>query len=107
MGKNTSLDGGPQAKGAEMRIFDRHYRTIWRGDDGDVRIIDQTRLPFAFEIASLATEQQAAHAIRSMMVRGAPLIGATAAYGIALAMRADPSDTNLAQAADRLRRTRP
>lgn len=90
-----------------MRILDQYYRTIWRGEDGDVRIIDQTQLPFAFEIATLATAAEAAHAIRSMMVRGAPLIGATAAYGIALAMRADPGDAALAAAADLLKRTRP
>ncbi|MGE4064302.1 MAG: S-methyl-5-thioribose-1-phosphate isomerase [Rhodospirillaceae bacterium] len=90
-----------------MRIFDRHYRTIWRDEDGDIRIIDQTRLPFAFTIATLSSVDDAAHAIRSMMVRGAPLIGATAAYGIALAMRADPSDRHLAAAADLLRSTRP
>jgi methylthioribose-1-phosphate isomerase len=90
-----------------MRIFGRSYRTIWRGDDGHVHVIDQTRLPFAFEVAALESSEQAAHAIRTMMVRGAPLIGATAAYGIALAMRADSSDRNLARAADALRRTRP
>jgi methylthioribose-1-phosphate isomerase len=90
-----------------MRIFGRHFRTIWRGDDGGVHIIDQTRLPFAFEIAALNSVEQAAHAIRSMMVRGAPLIGATAAYGIALAMRADATDDSLARAANLLRKTRP
>jgi methylthioribose-1-phosphate isomerase len=90
-----------------MRIAGRHYRTIWRAADGDVHVIDQTSLPFAFETRSLATCEAAAHAIRSMVVRGAPLIGATAAYGIALAMRGDPSDANLAHAAGLLRRTRP
>lgn len=90
-----------------MKIFDRHYRTIWRDDDGDVRVIDQTRLPFSFEVSPLPTVEHAADAIRGMMVRGAPLIGATAAYGIALAMRAESDDANLQYAADLLRRTRP
>lgn len=90
-----------------MRISGQHFRTIWRGEDGDVRIIDQTRLPFGLEIATLATAEDAAHAIRSMMVRGAPLIGATAAYGMALAMRTDPRDANVSRAADLLMKTRP
>lgn len=90
-----------------MRISGTHFRTIWRDGAGDVCVIDQTRLPFAFEIATLRTVEDAAQAIRSMMVRGAPLIGATAAYGLALAMRADTSDQHLTDAADLLRRTRP
>jgi methylthioribose-1-phosphate isomerase len=91
-----------------MRIAGQHFRTIWRAEDGgNVMVIDQTRLPFKFEIARLTSVQDAAHAIRSMMVRGAPLIGATAAYGIALAMRRDPSDAHLASAIELLRGTRP
>ncbi len=71
-----------------MRIGDRHWRPIWLEDDGwSVGIIDQTKLPFAFETARLTGMADAAHAIRAMLVRGAPLIGATAAYGVALAMR--------------------
>lgn len=73
-----------------MRVDGKPYRTIWVADDGAaVEIIDQTRLPHAFEIARLETVAAAAHAIAHMQVRGAPLIGATAAYGVALAMRAD------------------
>ena len=83
------------------------WRTIWPEPDGTVGIIDQTRLPFAFETARLASLEDAAHAIRAMLVRGAPLIGATAAYGLALAMRADPSDAALAAAGATLRATRP
>lgn len=90
-----------------MRIFGKHFRTIWCEAGGDVCVIDQTRLPFAFQIATLRTVADAARAIRSMMVRGAPLIGATAAYGLALAMRTDSSDQALAQGAALLRQTRP
>ncbi|GGK36194.1 S-methyl-5-thioribose-1-phosphate isomerase [Salinarimonas ramus] len=91
-----------------MRIHGRHYRTIFPAEDGaGVSIIDQTKLPFAFEIARLSTVEEAATAIRDMQVRGAPLIGATAAYGIALAMDADASDEALAQAVRVLGATRP
>lgn len=90
-----------------MRISGQHFRTIWPTAASDVQIIDQTRLPFTFEIATLRTAEEAAHAIRSMMVRGAPLIGATAAYGMALAMRTDPREANVARAAELLRKTRP
>lgn len=90
-----------------MQVNGQHFRSIWRADDGDVRIIDQTKIPFAFEVATLSSCEAAAHAIRSMMVRGAPLIGATAAYGIALALRADPSDANLRAATAKLGATRP
>lgn len=84
------------------------FRTIWRAEDGDgVRIIDQRWLPHDFRVAELRTMAEAATAIRDMWVRGAPLIGATAAYGVALAMEADPSDPGLAAAYDGLRRTRP
>ena len=57
-----------------------------------MHIIDQTKLPWALEILRLTTRDEAAHAIRSMQVRGAPLIGAVAAYGLCLALRADASD---------------
>ena len=72
-----------------MNIDGRHYRTIWLAEDGGrVCVIDQTRLPLAFAVRRLATMEDAAEAIATMIVRGAPLIGATAAYGVALAMRA-------------------
>ncbi len=91
-----------------MRIDGKLWRPIWLSDDGwSVGIIDQTRLPFTFETSRLASEAEAAHAIKAMLVRGAPLIGATAAYGMALAMREDPSDANLSAAYDRLHATRP
>ena len=76
-----------------MRIDGVPYRTIWVDpDDGwSVRVIDQTKLPWSLEVVRLADVAQAAHAIRSMQVRGAPLIGAAAAYGLCLALRQDPS----------------
>jgi methylthioribose-1-phosphate isomerase len=63
-----------------------------------IEILDQTRLPHIRSTVRLATAADAAHAIRTMQVRGAPLIGATAAYGLALALRADPSAAGLATA---------
>ncbi|MEM7636559.1 MAG: S-methyl-5-thioribose-1-phosphate isomerase, partial [Pseudomonadota bacterium] len=91
-----------------MKVAGKSYRSIWLNDDGwRVDIIDQTRLPHEFEIVTLATVEDAARAIEIMQVRGAPLIGATAAYGICLALRHDPSDEALEAADARLRRTRP
>uniref|UniRef100_A0A9E8CQJ9 Methylthioribose-1-phosphate isomerase n=1 Tax=Bosea sp. NBC_00436 TaxID=2969620 RepID=A0A9E8CQJ9_9HYPH len=91
-----------------MKINGQPYRTIWLAQDGwRVVVIDQTRLPFRFETVALGSAEQAADAIRSMVVRGAPLIGATAAYGVALAMRADASDTALGAALALLGATRP
>jgi methylthioribose-1-phosphate isomerase len=91
-----------------MNINGKPYRTIWIGDDDwSVEIIDQTKLPFAFEIVTLRNLDDAARAIKSMQVRGAPLIGATAAYGVALALRADPSDEGLERACATLAATRP
>jgi methylthioribose-1-phosphate isomerase len=91
-----------------MKIDGRHYRTIWVGDDGrTVHVIDQTRLPHAFEIAELSTLDDAARAIRDMIVRGAPLIGATAAYGVCLALAEDQSDHALEAAVEMLTATRP
>ncbi len=92
-----------------MKIDGTPYRSIWV-DDADrwsVRIIDQTKLPWAIEIPQLTTPEQIAHAISAMLVRGAPLIGATAAYGVALAMRADPSDEALETVVPMLAATRP
>lgn len=91
-----------------MKIDGKPYRTIWVANDGwSVEIIDQTLLPHRFETLRLATPEQAAHAIKSMQVRGAPLIGATAAYGIALAMRQDASDEALEKNHAMLLATRP
>jgi len=91
-----------------MKVGDRWYRTIWRDDDGlAVNVIDQTRLPHAFEIVRLESLEAAAEAICTMRVRGAPLIGATAAYGLALAIGEDPSDGALQHAVEFLSKTRP
>jgi methylthioribose-1-phosphate isomerase len=91
-----------------MRIGAEHYRTLWlNADERSLDVIDQTELPHALVIRTLATTEEVAGAIEVMMVRGAPLIGATAAYGIALAMAEDPSDANLDAAATRLSATRP
>jgi methylthioribose-1-phosphate isomerase len=91
-----------------MKINGKPFRSIWPGDDGrSVEIIDQTRLPHRFVIHSMTRVEDAAEAIRSMRVRGAPLIGATAAYGMALAMREQPDDGFLQQAHDLLLATRP
>jgi methylthioribose-1-phosphate isomerase len=91
-----------------MKIGDRWYRTIWPTDDGSaVEIIDQTLLPHVFEVRRLETAEDAAEAIRTMRVRGAPLIGATAAYGLALALRDDGSDDAFEAARENLAVTRP
>lgn len=91
-----------------MRIAGRHYRTIWLAEDGgSVQVIDQTRLPFALELMRLESLEDTAQAIRAMVVRGAPLIGVAAAYGVALAMRTDPTDASLEGALQTLGATRP
>jgi len=91
-----------------MKVNGTHYRTIWLNDDSwSVSIIDQTKLPHEFKTVPLTTIEEAAHAIKSMQVRGAPLIGITAAYGLCLALRGDASDETLARAYALLAATRP
>ncbi|MGG5818003.1 S-methyl-5-thioribose-1-phosphate isomerase [Falsiroseomonas sp. HW251] len=92
-----------------MKIDGVSYRSVWvdREDGWSVRIFDQTRLPWAIEILRLVDEDQAAQAIRSMQTRGAPLIGAVAAYGVALAMRRDASTARLDHVVEMLGKTRP
>src|SRR5258707_1493483 len=91
-----------------MKVDGRHFRSIWLEPDGwTVGAIDQRRLQHDFVVARMTDCDAAADAIRSMLVRGAPLIGATAAYGVALAMRADGSDAALDQAYGTLIATRP
>jgi methylthioribose-1-phosphate isomerase len=91
-----------------MKIAGQPRRTIWPEADGaSVGIIDQTRLPHEFATLRLRTTAEAAHAIRSMQVRGAPLIGATAAWGVWLAMREGASDPALERACADLVATRP
>ena len=82
-----------------MKIDGKQMRTIWVESDGaSAGIIDQTQLPHRFATVRLASLDDAARAIRTMQVRGAPLIGATAAYGVWLALRADASDEALENA---------
>lgn len=91
-----------------MLVNGTPYRTIWPNDDiATVSILDQTQFPHEFETVLLETVDDAAAAISNMLVRGAPLIGATAAYGIALACRADASRSNIEAAASLLAATRP
>src|SRR5947209_2804089 len=91
-----------------MKVGERHYRSIWReGSEAAVHIIDQSRLPFMFETLRLDSPEAVAEAIRSTRLRGAPLIGVAAAFGIALAVSRDPSDANLSTAARMLHATRP
>ena len=91
-----------------MKVGGRHWRTIWLADDGRaVEIIDQTELPHRFVTRRLETLDDAAEAIRAMRVRGAPLIGAAAAYGVCLALGDDASDRRLDEARSVLIATRP
>jgi methylthioribose-1-phosphate isomerase len=91
-----------------MKVQGHYYRTIWSlADRASVEVIDQTALPHRFATLRLETVESAVHAIKTMVVRGAPLIGAAAAYGLALALRNDPSDAGLRRAYDSLLRSRP
>jgi methylthioribose-1-phosphate isomerase len=91
-----------------MKVDGRHLRSIWLEPDGwSVSAIDQRRLPHDFIVARITDAEAAAEAIRTMLVRGAPLIGVTAAYGVALAMHADSSDANLDRTCAMLMATRP
>lgn len=91
-----------------MKIDGVPYRSIWLNSDGwSVDVIDQTRLPHEFEVVNLRNLNDACIAIRDMIVRGAPLIGATAAYGFYLALRDDNSDAGMQTAYARLLETRP
>ncbi|MFO1116638.1 MAG: S-methyl-5-thioribose-1-phosphate isomerase [Beijerinckiaceae bacterium] len=91
-----------------MRIDGRNFRTLWPDSDGArIHVIDQTLLPHRFETRALASVADAARAISDMIVRGAPLIGVTGAYGLAFAAIEGPSDAELANAYDILLATRP
>src|SRR3989338_9130409 len=99
-----------------MLVNHQQYRTIWpssyfgQGSNAELRtveVIDQTKLPHVFEIAKIDSLQQMIAAIKTMQVRGAPLIGAAAAYGVALAMQQDSGDYHLQQAAKLLIQSRP
>jgi methylthioribose-1-phosphate isomerase len=91
-----------------MNVNGQPFRSIWFDDDGEtVKVIDQTKLPHRFEVLAWRHLIDAAQGIRSMVVRGAPLIGAAAAHGVALAMKDDPSDEALAFAHEQLLKSRP
>ena len=91
-----------------MKVGDTHYRPIWRDQTtGDVRVIDQRWLPHDFKIVTIKSLDEFAASIVEMWVRGAPLIGATAAYGVAEQMLRDPSDGSLDHAYEVLHATRP
>jgi methylthioribose-1-phosphate isomerase len=91
-----------------MNVDGKPMRSIWLEPDGwSVGVVDQTALPHRLLTARLTTLADAAHAISAMVIRGAPLIGATAAYGMALALREDASDEGLERAYATLLATRP
>jgi methylthioribose-1-phosphate isomerase len=92
-----------------MKIDGTPYRSVWvdQQDGWSIRIIDQTKLPWSLDLLRLTNTRETAHAIRSMQVRGAPLIGAVAAFGLALALRQDASTDAMEQAAIVLNATRP
>jgi methylthioribose-1-phosphate isomerase len=92
-----------------MKVGSISYRSVWVDphDGWSIRIIDQTKLPWSLDIVSLTTRDQVAHAIRTMQIRGAPLIGAAAAYGLCLALREDNSTGAMERDAAMLAETRP
>src|ERR1700743_2042553 len=90
-----------------MKINGKHTRSIWPIGEDAFGLIHQTTLPHECVTLTLRSADDAAHAIKSMQTRGAPLIGAVGAYGLALEMRRDPSDENLARVHDMLAETRP
>jgi len=91
-----------------MKVGERHYRSLWADDaPGAVHIVDQARLPHVFETRTIASADAMAEAIAGMHVRGAPLIGVAAAFGVALAVARDPSDESISRASRMLRATRP
>ena len=90
-----------------MKVNGKPMRSIWPIDDASVGVIDQSVLPHRFETRRIDSAAAAEQAIRTMVVRGAPLIGVTGAYGLALALRSDPSDAALAAAHAQLLAARP
>ncbi|HMH65434.1 MAG TPA: S-methyl-5-thioribose-1-phosphate isomerase, partial [Rhizomicrobium sp.] len=90
-----------------MKIDGTHYRSVWPIGEDAFGIIDQTKLPHEFVTMTLRSAEDAARVIRNMNTRGAPLIGVVGAYGLALAMRDDPSDDHIQKMAEMLAETRP
>ena len=89
-----------------MLVSNKNYKSIWC-EGSSIKIIDQTLLLFNFKIIELKTSDDFVDAIVSMKVRGAPLIGVTALFGVANEMRIDPSDKSLNQVINKLSETRP
>src|SRR5687768_2063362 len=91
-----------------MKVAGKSYRSIWaEADRSAVHVIDQSRLPHVFETLRLDTVEAVAEAIKAMRLRGAPLIGVAAAYGIALAVSRTATDASISRASNALRATRP
>ncbi len=90
-----------------MKINGKHYRSVWPVGEDAFGIIDQTKLPHELVTLTLRDVESAAHAIKSMQTRGAPLIGAVGAYGLALAVREDASDEHIQKMVEMLAETRP
>ena len=91
-----------------MKIENKEYRTIWFDETNQlVKIIDQTKLPHQFIIKDLSTVKDAINAIKTMEVRGAPLIGGTAAYGIVLAIKENKDPKFIQKSSEELIRSRP
>ena len=89
-----------------MRIEGKDYKTIWF-EDNCVKIIDQTKLPHKFIVKDLKTVEDVINSIKNMEVRGAPLIGATAAYGLVLAILENNDQSFLKKASEKLINSRP
>ena len=107
-GRRRGIVESQGAEGRGVNVNGKPYRSIWPvGDDGSFEVIDQTKLPHELAIVRITSCPDAAAAIRDMVVRGAPLIGATAAYGLCLALRDDPSNDALEAACETLLATRP
>src|SRR5215468_5652594 len=90
-----------------MKIQGTHYRSVWPIGEDAFGIIDQSKLPHEFVTLTLRSADDAAHVIKTMITRGAPLIGVVGAYGLALAVRDDPSDDNIQEMVEMLAETRP
>ena len=90
-----------------MKIGGKHYRSVWPIGEDAFGIIDQTKLPHQFETMTLRSADDAARVIKNMNTRGAPLIGVVGAYGLALAIKDDPSDDNIQEMVEMLAETRP
>src|SRR5215469_4811933 len=90
-----------------MKIGGKHYRSVWPIGEDAFGIIDQAKLPHEFETLTLRSADDAARVIKSMQTRGAPLIGVVGAYGLALAVREDPSDEHIQEMVEMLEETRP